>query len=164
MKSNKVIPFLLIVSASTMALSSGSHNGGHGHSAMDANNPHWLAPKSAAAEHNPIKMTRQSVATGNKIYQQNCASCHGTQADGNGMAGMMMNPRPADLQAMAGTHPDGDFAYKINTGRGAMPSWKSALEETQVWHLVNFIQSLDKIPFASQQQGHDHATGHGHDS
>jgi len=164
MISNKVIPLVLMVSSSSMVFASGSHNGGHGHSAKDANNMHWLAPKSAAAEHNPIKMTRQSVDTGNNIYQQNCASCHGTRADGNGMAGMMMNPRPANLQAMAGTHPDGDFAYKINTGRGAMPSWKNALAETEVWHLVNFIQSLDKIPFASQQKGHSHDAGHEHDS
>jgi len=43
---------------------------------------------------------------------------------------------------MAGHHPDGDYAWKIANGRGAMPAWSGSLTENQIWDLVNFIQSL----------------------
>lgn len=49
-----------------------------------------------------------------------CARCHGHQALGDGpdVAGLPI--KPTNLQAMAGRHPDGDFAWKIKKGRGEM--------------------------------------------
>ena len=44
--------------------------------------------------------------------------------------------------SMAGSHTDGDLAWKIAAGRGAMPGWKDSLTEKQIWDIVNFIQSL----------------------
>jgi len=118
MKKLKVIPFLLLISTSSMAVASGLHSGGHGNHSTQMPMTHWMAPAVEAARHNPIQATAISVTEGAKLYQQNCMSCHGVKADGNGMAGMMLNPKPANLRVMAGTHPDGDFAYKINQGRG----------------------------------------------
>jgi len=37
---------------------------------------------------------------------------------------------------------DGDGAWKIAEGRGALPSWKERLADEHIWDLVNFIQSL----------------------
>lgn len=62
---------------------------------------------------------------------------------GDGPAAATLNPKPANLVAMSGGHPDGDFAWKIKNGRGAMPAWKSILKENQVWDLVNYIQALN---------------------
>jgi mono/diheme cytochrome c family protein len=39
-------------------------------------------------------------------------------------------------------HPAGDLAWKIAEGRGPMPGWKDWFSDTEIWHLVNFIQSL----------------------
>jgi mono/diheme cytochrome c family protein len=47
---------------------------------------------------------------------------------------------------MAGLHTDGDLAWKITNGRGAMPAWKDMLGKNQVWDLVNYIQSLKDSP------------------
>ena len=178
MKKIKVIPFVLLLSASSVALASGTHgaaedeHGGHsmkgmsgmkGMGGMQGMGGHWASPAAEAARENPIAYSQASVNTGKGLFKQYCASCHGEKADGKGPAGMMMNPRPADLTAMSGGHPDGDFAYKINTGRGAMPSWKNTLNEKQVWHLVNFIQSLSKGSMANEGK-HGHEAGHGHDS
>ena len=44
--------------------------------------------------------------------------------------------------AMSGMHEDGDIAWKIAVGRGAMPGFKEKLSQEQIWDLVNFIQSL----------------------
>jgi mono/diheme cytochrome c family protein len=45
---------------------------------------------------------------------------------------------------MARHHPDGDLAWKIAEGRGAMPGWKQILPEKNMWDLVNFIRSLGR--------------------
>ena len=102
-----------------------------------------------------------SIAQGKKLFQANCASCHGAQGKGDGPAGAALNPRPADLAAMAGQHPDGDFAWKIANGRGPMPAWKGTLKENQIWDLVNYLQSrAPEKNKARGQHSHDHAHSH----
>ena len=165
MKLSKVIPLILLASSSSLVNAAGEHAGGHGHAPTATESAHWMAPVAEASIPNPIQPNRESIQKGAALYQQNCASCHGVNADGNGMAGMMLNPKPANLRAMAGMHPDGDFAYKIKVGRGAMPAWKNTLNEHQVWHLGNYIQALNKQPVASQEEGsgHGHADSHAQD-
>lgn len=104
---------------------------------------HWMAPPEATARRNPVPPDSASIARGNKIFQANCASCHGKSGQGDGPAGAPLNPKPPDLKTMAGHHPDGDLAWKIANGRGAMPAWKGVLEEKQIWDLVNYMKSLD---------------------
>ena len=135
-----------------------NHDKMHEHAATMAAGGHWMAPEEAAKRPNPVKVDNASRARGEKLFAANCASCHGPSARGDGPAGAALNPRPADLTAMAGQHPDGDFAWKIANGRGPMPAWNGRLSEKNIWDLVNFIQSLAR-PKASSQP----ATGHQHD-
>ncbi len=164
MKRRNVILLFLIVSASSLTLAAVGHVGGHDSGASSASSPnmeHWMAPASESGKPNPIRVTVGSIRQGERIYRDNCSSCHGKNADGNGMVGMMLEPKPADLRAMSGYHPDGDFAYKIKQGRGAMPAWKNVLQDNQVWHFVNYIQTMDRHPDADQEPGHTHEGGHG---
>ena len=118
---------------------------GPGHDAKKAPAAaHWMAPEDAAQRKNPVAAGAASSARGEKLFQANCASCHGAGGKGNGPAGAALDPKPADLTAMAGQHPDGDFAWKIANGRGSMPAWKRALQDEQIWDLVNYIQGLAK--------------------
>ena len=122
---------------------------------------HWMAPEDATKKRNPISADSASLARGKKLFQAKCASCHGASARGDGPAGAALNPRPADLTAMAGQHPDGDFAWKIATGRGPMPAWKGVLKDNQIWDLVNHVQSLAPGKSRAQDQHpHDHAHHH----
>lgn len=164
MKNIRYIPFLVMISASSIVNAAGNHSGGHEHATNNAPTAHWMAPSVEAARHNPIESTITSIDAGANLYKQNCMSCHGANADGKGMAGKMLQPKPANLRVMAGTHPDGDFAYKIRQGRGAMPAWKNALNDHQVWHLVNYIQSLDNNSIANEQENHEHTGEHAHGS
>ena len=36
---------------------------------------------------------------------------------------------------------DGAIFHKVRTGRGSMPGFRTALDENDVWHLVNFLRS-----------------------
>ena len=185
MNRSKFFSIVAIFSISSMALAAGTHSSGsddsENHSKMNnidhskmknmdhskmKSMDHWAAPKDESARKNPVKMSSESILAGAKLYQSNCASCHGENSGGDGIASASLNPKPANLRAMAGSHPDGDFAYKIKTGRGAMPGWENSLSDTEVWHLVNYIQLLDKEAIAakSEETGHKHSDGEGHGS
>ena len=103
---------------------------------------HWMAPPEAAARKNPVQADAASISLGKQLFQANCATCHGASGRGDGPVGKALDPKPADLTAMAGHHSDGDYAWKIANGRGAMPAWKSVLDDKQIWDVVNFVQSL----------------------
>jgi len=82
----------------------------------------------------------------------------GDYAMGDGPDGSGLPVKPTNLKAMSGGHSDGDFAWKIITGRGSMPSREDELEEKEIWHLVNYIKSLsgNSTPRKSMHKhGHD---------
>ena len=119
---------------------------------------HWMAPKKASARRNPIGANVDSEQRGQSLFQENCASCHGTTGRGDGPVGKALTPPPADLAVMAPQHSDGDFAWKISEGRGVMPAWKGILSEAQIWDLVNFIKGVlnEETETALQQRSEAH--------
>lgn len=154
---NKLIIPSLVLGAvfSTITISyvfaEGKHEGGHGHGA------HWMAPAEAFAKPNPIESDQASLNRGKQAYFKNCSSCHGATAKGDGPLGANLTPKPADLTSMVGMHPDGDFAWKIANGRGAMPAWKTTLSENQIWDLVNYIQALKSPDDKGEIKAMDHS-------
>lgn len=105
---------------------------------------HWMAPREAAERRNPVAPTKDSIKRGKIFFQTHCVSCHGGQGRGDGAAVSGLPQKPPDLGKMARRHPDGDLAWKIAEGRGAMPGWKPTLSEGDIWDLVNFIRSLGR--------------------
>ena len=57
-------------------------------------------------KHIPAPQT--SAASGKEMFVAYCASCHGTDAKGNGPAAAALNSKPADLTALA-AHNGGKF-------------------------------------------------------
>jgi len=135
----KVIVTVLIATSMVSIYAGGKHDEA---SSNSGSGEHWMSPQSAAEVQNPITSDGVSIERGKKSYFQYCSSCHGATAMGDGPVGASLNPKPANLVAMAGGHPDGDFAWKISNGRGSMPAWKSLMNENQIWDLVNYIQNL----------------------
>jgi mono/diheme cytochrome c family protein len=135
------------------------------HKHMGHGKAHWASPKDAAARANPIKSDVASIERGKNSYVQFCVSCHGAKAMGDGPAAVSLNPKPTNLKAMSGGHPDGDFAWKIANGRGAMPAWKTVLTENQTWDLVNYIQDLKNHDGSEKNANHGaqtHKDTHAH--
>ena len=44
------------------------------------------------------KKTPELLSEGKKIFEEVCASCHGTKGDGKGPAGVALKPPPTDFQ------------------------------------------------------------------
>jgi putative copper resistance protein D len=86
-----------------------------------------------------------SIGNGLRLYQANCAVCHGANGYGDGPAGRELRPRPADLTAPhTGAHTAGDLFWWISHGiRGTgMPGFQEHLSETDRWDLINFLRTL----------------------
>lgn len=94
---------------------------------------------------NPVPATPQSVAIGQRVYQQHCQACHGITGAGDGPVGRTLNPRPADLRVhMAAGHTDGELFNWISEGfKGtAMPAFKRTLTAEDRWHVLNFLRTF----------------------
>jgi mono/diheme cytochrome c family protein len=100
----------------------------------------WMAPKDAAEIKNPIVMDAGSTTRGKEAYLDNCAACHGENLEGlKGEDAGLDNDAP-NLKSRLQTHSDGDFFWKINEGRGEMPSFKDELSDEEKWHIINYIR------------------------
>jgi mono/diheme cytochrome c family protein len=93
---------------------------------------------------NPVPNQVTSVDAGYRLYQANCAACHGVDGNGGGPLSGTTPVTPPSLRAHLSEHTDGDLFYWITEGLpGGMPAWKSQLSETDRWHLVNYLRSIN---------------------
>jgi len=103
-----------------------------------------LTAAEAAALKNPVPYTNESIAAGKQVYIFNdCAACHGP--DGKAMIDVIANA--TDLtQPRFWDHGTevGQIFKSIRDGAAVtMPPYKGKIsKEIDMWHLVNFIQSL----------------------
>lgn len=105
---------------------------------------------------NPVALTDDNLIAGVKLYGQHCAICHGT-AKGEASASPVAkgeNPAPPQLAADGvEDDPQGWTFWKIKHGIRwtGMPSWKSALNDQQIWTLALFLKHMDKLPTATEK-------------
>ena len=93
---------------------------------------------------NPIPQDDASLKRGAKIYQINCAVCHGAEGVGDGPAAAGLKQKPRNLQMVAGRVSDKMISDHIKSGGPVMPPFKDALKENDVWDVTNFVQALAK--------------------
>lgn len=96
----------------------------------------WVVPADQQGKANPLTLLPKNVAVGKNIFSQSCVSCHGAKADGNGLI-KSANLISKDFQQQT----DGAIFYKLSTGKGQMPSFKS-LKEEERWAVVNYLRVL----------------------
>lgn len=107
--------------------------------------PSWRPPDSAAARVNPLAGSPELAAGGRKLFQRQCAQCHGAQGQGLKNA--------ADLQLpVVQQQGDGALFWKITNGnsRRAMPSF-SGLPELQRWQIVLYLRMLPSTEKSAAQ-------------
>jgi len=112
----------------------------------------WLALSPLAVDAYPTTYLRPavpysalSVATGARLYQAHCASCHGLSGYGDGPAARGLRPKPADLTAKhTADHTAGDLFWWLTHGipGSPMPGFKDRLSEQARWDLINFLRTL----------------------
>lgn len=92
---------------------------------------------------NPVPSTQESVDRGKTLFQQNCIQCHGIDGRGDGPDAASLSPAPTDFRLHMPLHTDPQFYAFIANGYpgSAMPKFASALSETDIWNLVNYLRS-----------------------
>jgi high-affinity iron transporter len=93
---------------------------------------------------------RPSLARGEALFREHCASCHGERGRGDGPEAARLEHRPADFtdpEFMRGETPI-DFFHVISLGRrlGAMPRWEDVLSVQERWDLVSHVWALSVDP------------------
>jgi mono/diheme cytochrome c family protein len=87
-----------------------------------------------------------AVFRGGLVFSSYCVTCHGMNADGNGRAARLYNPRPANLRMS-----DKNDAYILSIirmggpamGRSEfMPPWGAELTEEQMKDLTGYLRSI----------------------
>jgi mono/diheme cytochrome c family protein len=109
-------------------------------------------PKAAAAK-NPVPATPASIKAGQTAYNMNCRHCHGLRGKGDGPLAPK-NPPPADLTDEKWDHgsSDGEIFAVIWNGlpMTEMKGVKEAMQERDVWNVVNYIRSVRPKPAATK--------------
>lgn len=78
------------------------------------------------------------VASGKKIYEFSCATCHGERAEGK------VGPSLVDAEWRYGGQPS-DILQSVTNGRPAgMPNWGNILKPEEVEDVTAFVLSLQK--------------------
>ena len=84
---------------------------------------------------------------GGLVYANYCVTCHGMNADGNGRAARLYNPKPANLRVSDKNN--AYFALIIRNGGQAiarsefMPAWGAELTDEQIADLVAYLRSIN---------------------
>jgi cytochrome c oxidase cbb3-type subunit 2 len=104
-----------------------------------AANGAWLkkVPEADRVRVDPYAGNEEAMAAGRNLYRQNCAKCHGENAEGHAGRPSLKSERLRDAT-------DGEIAWIIKNGQmyKGMPSW-GGLPEQERWQLVTYLRSLN---------------------
>lgn len=95
-------------------------------------------PDKDRARQNPFAGNASAQAAGARLFKQNCASCHGDDANGK-------DRHPSLLSDRVRNATPGELQWLLTNGsmRNGMPSW-SRLPEQQRWQIISFLKSLQE--------------------
>lgn len=125
------------------------HNDGEEH-AGSGTHIHADPPEEYTKLTNPLAGNSEALASGKTIFETQCASCHGLQGHGDGMAAASLNPKPANLadKKMLDSLSDGYLFWRVSEGgmaapfNSAMPAWKATMSEEQRWQVISYLRTL----------------------
>lgn len=98
----------------------------------------WMhrVPERDRMRTNPFAGNTNAISGGEKLFHQNCASCHGSDATGR-------DKHPALRSDRVRLATPGELYWLLTNGsmRNGMPSW-SKLPEQQRWQIVSYLKTL----------------------
>jgi mono/diheme cytochrome c family protein len=98
----------------------------------------WLhrVPDEDRARANPVAAQPQAAAAGKMLFAENCAKCHGADANG-------LHNRPSLRSERIRHATDGELAWMLKNGNPykGMPPW-SSLPEQQRWQIIAYLRTL----------------------
>lgn len=103
----------------------------------------WIAPPEARKLRHAFDNIDVAAKKGMEIYVVQCSSCHGVNGYGDGGMAQGQVQKPANFHSeRIKKESIGELFWKINTGRGIMPSFKSSFTDEQRWFLAAYVKNL----------------------
>jgi mono/diheme cytochrome c family protein len=103
----------------------------------------WIVPADKKGRLSTFPFNDETRKAGEKLYSINCMSCHGTPGKANYLA---LVPPPGDpATEKIQKNNDGEIFYKMSTGRGQMPSFRSVLSSNEIWNVISFLRSFNTL-------------------
>jgi thiosulfate dehydrogenase len=95
----------------------------------------------------PLPATDDNLIDGMKIYNQNCALCHGTMDYKPSVLEHSMYPPPPQLLLDPDDDPEWHIYYAIRTGvrYSGMPAWDHVLSDQDIWKATAFLARVSKL-------------------
>ncbi len=107
---------------------------------------HSYPPRQAVIYTNPVQPTEESVKTGEDIFLNYCAGCHGSRADGRGEQALNLSPKPQNLRNAPFVSYLSDHRIYTSIAGGvrgtSMPAFDLLIAAEKRWHVINYIRSL----------------------
>ncbi len=113
---------------------------------------------------NPIEANAESIASGHKLFDTYCLSCHGKGADGKGETALNLVPRPRNLTVITswGEKPFinylGDTRLYNSIAEGvsgtSMSPWKNVINEKGIWDIINYLRAEAKKGRTNYEQSY----------
>ncbi len=83
---------------------------------------------------------------GLKLYEANCASCHGEDGSGE----LLGSADFTDLRQMDNLAPR-DLYLTVTQGRGSMPAWQSLLSQDERWAAIDYLRTFSYDPYLEEE-------------
>lgn len=100
-------------------------------------NGSWLkkVPETDRARVNPYAGNAEAATAGANLFHNNCAKCHGENAEGKGS-------RPSLRSERIKNATDGEIAWLLKNGEvyKGMPNW-SGLPAQERWQIITYLRS-----------------------
>lgn len=98
-------------------------------------------------DESPLKDSPEAaIHRGTIVFRNYCALCHGLDADGQGRAARIYNPKPANLRQSAMTDANKERIIRQGgkkLGRSEfMPPWGEELTNEQIVDVVRYLRSI----------------------
>ncbi len=122
-----------------------------------ANRALHVAMARSVNDPSPLPADEPNLLAGAKVYQNNCAVCHGLRdpASRTSIARGMYPHPPQLLQPDQGVTDDpvGETHWKVKNGirLTGMPGFDGSLSEDELWQVSLFLAKADQLPPAVQQ-------------
>jgi mono/diheme cytochrome c family protein len=98
----------------------------------------WLTkvPAKERQRENPYAQDPKAASAGAKLFEENCAACHGANAEGKGNKPDLRSDRIQQASP-------GELHWLLTNGslKNGMPSW-TRLPDQQRWQIVTYLKSL----------------------
>ncbi len=92
----------------------------------------------------PVRLTKDVMARGQKMFNTYCMVCHGAYGEGDGSV-VPDFPRPPSLQSeKVMKWPDGRIYHVISVGQNLMPSYASQVAQEDRWAVIYYIRALQR--------------------